>query len=297
MRNNKHKSKILLAVLVALLATFISYATFSNMQNELNEQKKMIAEMSKDSNSQKPANYAYAIALTDLMAGQTVTENQLVLKDFDEENPVAFQKRSDVIGKVLLKNIHMGEVFTASHFAEVSNDDVSLREGYRAITLPADNFQGKAKSMTQGKFVDIYSTIPDNNWFLEHVRILAFDDAKLDDGKDKKQPASNILTASSITFEVPVSSISDFISNTSKGRLVLVVRDENDRMVRKIVKKSFSSSGNNYSDFKNLSKIPSAPPISDLSGISDLPEPIQPSVHTPSVEVIEANVKSKVTFD
>lgn len=298
MRNNKNKSKILLALLVALLATLISYATFSNMQNQLSEQKRMIDDLQKNPENKISSTYTYAIALSDLVAGEPVSENDVVLKDFDEENPVAFTKRSDIVGKVLLKNITAGDVFTVSHIANVSNDVVSLREGYRAITLPADNFQGKSKSMEQGKFVDIYSTIPDNNWFLEHVRILSFDDAKLEEKNNKKASASNILTASSITFEVPVGAISEFISNTSKGRLVLVVRDENDKLVRKIVKKS-SSVSNNYvsNNYKSLSKIPSAPPISDFSGISDLPEPIQPSVHSPSVEVIEANVKSRVTFD
>lgn len=302
MRTNKNTSKIVLAVTVAFLATMISYSAFSKMQSQMSEQQKIIESMQTTKTGDQVADYAYAVATKDLAAGEIVSDKDVDFKQFDIENKAAFENRSDVVNKVLLKDIVAGETFTNAHIAKISNDDVTLKDGYRALTLPADNFQGKSEAMKTGSVVDIYSTAVDSNWFLEGVRLVSFESSK-PAVPGVAPTAPTIMDASAITFEVPADQIAYFISNVSKGKLMLVTRNASDKAIaRKPVKKHTSDMAHSYPSLPNL---PSAVPIANLPGakgsgadnLSGLPQPIQPTVQQPSVEVIEANVKSKVTFD
>lgn len=317
MRTNKNTSKIILAVTVAFLAMIISYSAFSNMHKQLTEQQKLIELMQKTKSTESKGDYAYAVALKDLKAGEIVSDQDVDFKQFSQENSNAFENRSDVVNKVLLQDISSGNMFTSAHIAKISSDEVSLKEGYRALTLPADNFQGKSQTMKQGSLVDIYSESSNNNWVLENVRIISFGDDKK--GSTSANSSTDIMNASEITFEVSADDISDFISNTSKGKLVLVARSANDKMVvHKKAKRSPNRSSNVSSNYipsygsnydqsygssyeanynytpSSLPKLPASVPVSNLS---KLPRSNQSSVGTRSVELIEANVKSKVTFD
>lgn len=292
MRTNKNTSKIILATIVAILATIISYSAFNNMHNQLDEQQKLIEVMQKTQAAENRNNYAYAIAKNDLKSGEIVSDEDVDFKQFETTNTSAFENRSDIVNKVLLKDISGGEVFTNIHIAKISNDDGNLRAGYRALTLPADNFQGKSDKMIPGSFVDIYSSSGENDWTLENVKIMSLEGSKTDSAGGS---VGGITNANAITFEVPADSISSFISNTSKGKLVLVVRGASDKKPTR--KKSKPSYDGNYSAISDssLPNLPKSVPISNFP--SGLPQPIQPAVQQSSVEVIEANVKSKVTFD
>lgn len=294
MRTNKNNSKIILAALVAILATIISYSAFKNMNSQLEDQKKLIEVMqnTKASESDGEDNYAYAVSTADLKAGEIVADSDVDFKQFNAVNNGAFENRSDVVNKVLLKDISNGEVFTTVHIAKISSDDTTLADGYRALTLPADSFQGRSAQMIPGSFVDIYSADSGNDWVLEKVKILSTESGSPGSGQASAE------NAASITFEVAADTISDFISNISKSKLVLVARSANDK---KIVHKKAKHSSSYGSSIPSLPNIPSAVPISNFSGVSGgmsgLPQPIQPTIQPSSVEVIEANVKSKVTFD
>lgn len=301
MRTNKNTSKIIIAITVAILATFISYSAFSNMQNELNEKQKLIDVIQKTQASAKDETYAYAIAKSDLKTGQIVSDEDVDFKQFDGINTNAFENRSDVVNKVLLKDISNGEIFTTDYIAKISKDDISLKDGCRALTLPANNFQGRSDTMTPGTAIDIYSASGTDNWVLENIRIISFESEKKATTDSTDNSAASITNANSITFEVPVDSISDFISNVSKGKLVLVARGSNDKKIyhKKPKLPNYNTNYSNYNNYSEASypalpKLPKSMPIKNLSG---LPQPIQPVAQQPAVEVIEANVKSKVTFD
>lgn len=299
MRSNKNRSKIILAFTVALLATLISYTGFKNMHNQLSEQQRLIDLMQKTSAATTAAkeNYAYAVATVDLKSGEIVTDTDVDFKQFNAINSNAFDNRSDVINKVLLKDIKSGDTFTTAHIAKISNDDVSLQDGYRALTLPADNFQGKSDTMKIGSCVDVYSASADSAWVLENVKLMSFESGK---SANANSPAPGIMEASAITFEVPADSISDFISNISKSKLVLVARSANDKKVFHKKVNAPHGGGFNAGSMSSLPNLPKSVPINNLPGgsnLSGLPQPIKPLAQQPSVEVIEANVKSKVTFD
>lgn len=306
MRTNKNTSKIILAVIVAFLATMISYSSFSNMSSKLNEQQKLIELMQKTKAKEYKENYAYAVAKSDLKAGEIVSDEDVDFKQYSSIDTNAFENRSDVVNKVLLQDITAGSTFTTAHIAKVSNDDITLKDGYRALTLPADNFQGKSNKMLVGSNVDIYSASKDSEWDLENIKIISFESAKgLSSAAATAgtgsiaQPAVDINNATAITFEVAANSIADFISNASKSKLVLVARNPNDRKVSP-KKHSYQTSPRNYSSgYSSLPNLPSSVPISSMSdgNMSGLPQPIKPEVQSQSVELIEANVKSKVTFD
>lgn len=290
MRNNKTTIKIILALIVAFLATLISYNVFNNLQSQVSEKEKLIEVMQKTQADNRKETYAYAVATADLKSGQIVSDEDVDFKQFDTMNSDAFENRSDVVNKILLKNISSGEVFTTAHIAKISNDDVTLKDGYRALTLPSDNFQGRSDTMTPGTFIDICSSSSDSSWVLEHIKIMSFENNGKSSVSDKTVTINN---ASAITFEVPVDNITDFISNISKGKLVLVARGQNDK---KIYHKTPKPTYNDYSvgAYSELPNLPKSVPIKNLSG---LPEPFSPDIQQPSVEVIEANVKSKVTFE
>lgn len=287
MRKNKNTSKIILALIVAILATVISYSGFKNMNSQLTEKQKLIELMEKTKVNEYKNNFAYAVAKDNLKAGEIVSDEDVDFKQFEIENKGAFENRSDVVNKILLQDIASGDVFTTAHIAQISSDNVSLQDGYRAVTLPAGNFEGKTDKMTVGSLVDIYSTASGDDWVMEGVKILGFEGGKLG--------ATKMTGASGITFEVSADAISDFISGVSKNGLMLVERKAGDNAVfhKKKSKPAYKPS---YSDtsIPSLPNLPSSVPIGNFSG---LPQPIQPVVPESSVELIEANVKSKVTFD
>lgn len=295
MKKNKNTSKIILAAIVAVLMAVISYSHFSNINSELAEKQKLIDMMQQTKGgANQNATYAYAVAKTDLKAGEIVSDDDVDFKQFETIDTNAFENRSDVVNKVLLQDITTGSVFTTSHIAKISKDDLTLKEGCRALTLPADSFQGKSQSMLPGTSVDIYSSIPGDSWILENIKILSFEGVKKTLAPGEK---SNIEDATSITFQVTTDSISDFISNVSKGRLVLVARGAHDT---KITHKKPLPSMSNFipKSSPSLPNLPASVPITNLPGGSaGLPQPIQPVIQSPAVELIEANVKSKVTFD
>lgn len=303
MRKNKNTSKIILATIVAGLATMISYTVFNNMQSELAGKEQMI-ELMQNSKPQTPAaNFAYAIATRDLKAGEIVADGDVDFKPFPQADTTAFENRTDVVNKVLLQDIAMGTVFTSAQIAKVAggSGDLTLKAGYRSLTLPADSFQGRSSKMTVGTSVDIISASDESSWALDNVKILALESSA------PGAAATNITNASSVDFEVPVGSIADFISNVSKSKLVLVARNPKDKQSarKRTSRSSGSSSGKSFgggygSSMGSLPNLPNAaPPISNLPGgdVSGLPAPIKPAAPAQEVEMIEANVKSKVTFD
>lgn len=291
MRKNKNTSKIILAVIAAILATMITFSALNNQQKELFEKQRLIDLMQKTKVDMASAEtYAYAISTKDLKAGEIVSDADVDFKEFKIKDPNDFENRSDVVNKILLRDITTGEPFTTSHIAKVSSDDLTLKDGYRALTLPADNFQGKSAKMVVGSSVDILSAGTSDDWGMENVRIIAFEGNKTVGSTSAPQDITN---ANAVTFEISAAEIADFITNVSKNRLVLVARSANDKKTfRKKAKPvpSYSSSAS----YPSLPNLPKAPTIENMSG---LPQPLMPSAPASEVELIEANVKSKVTFD
>jgi len=328
MRTSKNTTKIIVALSVAFLTTMISYAYFNKMHSQVVEQQQLIDAMQSNGKSaHSVGDYAYAVAKGNLKSGEIVSDQDVDFQQFDVANEDAFDNRSDVVNKVLLKDIAAGATFTHAHIAQISNDNVSLREGYRALTLPADNFQGRSPNMKQGSLVDIYPTTGDGTWILENVKLLSFASSTGaapaagsagSTGINGITGITGIMSANEITFEVSASDISGFISNVSKGKLMLVTRNPNDKKI--IHKRIRTGNSNNYGSgyggnyhasspsgaYSPLPDLPSSVPISNFpasaskhkksGSLSGLPQPIQPAIQQQAVELIEANVKSKVTF-
>jgi Flp pilus assembly protein CpaB len=279
MRKNKNTSKIILATIVAILAAMVSYSAFNSLHQQVSEQKQLINLMHKTKSGKKKKNekYSYAIAKKNLKAGNTLKHTDFKFKDFEEKSLTKIKNKSQLIGKILLKNIDKDEAFTMKHIGNASTD-VIIKEGYRALTMKSSNFEGKSNKMQVGTSVDIYSTSKRTKWSLEDIRI-----ADIEGRSGRK---SNLVDSASVTFEVPVDKISEFISNASKTKMVLVARGPNSKPKKKQEKPKISEPA--------LPNLPSAPPIENLSG---LPLPLQPEASPVEIELIEANVKSKVRFD
>jgi len=288
MRTNKNTSKIILAIVVALLATMISYSSFNNMQAQLGEKEKILETLQ---GSDTIKDFSYAVATKDLKAGELVADDDIDFSSFSTPTFGAFENRSDVVNKVLLKDIIKGTVFTDSYIAKISGDEIELKEGFRALTLPAEKFQGKSNRMKTGSNVDILSDF-EGGWSMEGVKIIGLEG-------EKGLPAGDIINAKTITFEVPADDMADLIMSISKGNSILVSRNPGDKKIGLKKKKSPASTYSANDSYSSLPNLPANVPISDYpsSGVSGLPQPIAPLSNAPSVEVIEANVKTKVTFD
>ena len=103
MRKNKNTSKIILAFIVAILATMITYSALNNQQKELDGKEKLIELMQNTKvQSANVGDYAYAVATKDLKAGELVADGDVDFKQFPHADAKAFENRSDVINKVLL---------------------------------------------------------------------------------------------------------------------------------------------------------------------------------------------------
>lgn len=291
MRKNKNTSKIILAAAAAILATMITFSALNNQQRELSEKQKLIDLMQKTKASMTASTetYAYAISTKDLKAGEIVSDADVDFKEFDTKEINDFENRSDVVNKVLLKDITVGEPFTAGHIAKVSSDDLTLKDGYRALTLPSDNFQGKSTKMVVGSSVDIIGASDSEDWGLENIRLIDFEGNR---AVGTTGAPSDVTTANSITFEVPADEIANFITNISRNKLVLVARSPNDKKTFR--KKSKPAPSYSASSYPSLPNLPKTVPFENMSG---LPQPLMPSAPASEVELIEANVKSKVTFD
>lgn len=301
MRKNKNTSKIILALIVAFLAMAGSYSGFKNMNSELEEKNRLIQLMQTTNKPKDQGDYAYAVAKINLKAGEIISDEDVDFQSFTTINTSAFDNRSNVVNKILLKDINSGDVFTNAHIAQISSDDLTLKEGYRALTLPMSNFQGQSASMTLGSYVDIYSMSPESDWASEKTKIIGIDGGSSASGTGAKVADKGLLGASTVTFEVSTNDLSDFISNVAKGNLILVARNQNDKKIvhrkSKAPKIDIGSMGNfSPSSIPTLPNFPasSPEPVSNLSG---LPQPVSPVNSSSSVEVIEANVKSQVTFD
>lgn len=276
---------------MAIVATVFSFGAFNGLNSNLYEkeralkEKDQLIELMKKSQStkrDKKTTYRYFVANKDLKAGHKLEKSDIDQKTFETKKIDSVKSEKDLVGKILLKSISDGQAFSISHVPSLLDSGIELKKGYRALTLPAASFQGKTNDMEVGTSVDVFTSSSKNNWSLENIRIIGLESRTGDD--------SSMLNSQSITFEVPASDIQNFISNSSRNKMVLVARSPYDTTSKKrsVVKKSVAP------EDTVLPSLPKAPEIKNLSG---LPDPLQPDSSSYEVEMIEANVKSKVQFE
>ena len=141
--------------------------------------------------------------------------------------------------------------------------------------------------MEKGLLVDLFGTGSNSDWRMEKVKILSLE------GHSKSEEVADITKAKSVTFEIAANDVAEFISNASKGRMVLVGRNQNDTKVSAKTKVKPKVENNDFGA-KTLPTLPRSPEIENLGS---LPDPIEPLYQPPSVELIKANQKTTITFE
>ncbi|MGM0379995.1 MAG: Flp pilus assembly protein CpaB [Bacillota bacterium] len=169
----KNTSLVLLIISI-IIAGFLSYAIFINLQNEPAqdlEKKTMI------------------VASQDLKVNQKVTEDMIekkeVQKDFDLKS--YYLEKSEVIGKFVYDDILKGEGFHKSRLSD-NKDTIlinSIEKNHRAITIAINKYDGVSDLIKPGNFIDIYLFLPEKSGkeellypnvaklFLQNVKVLS----------------------------------------------------------------------------------------------------------------------------
>lgn len=167
-------TSVLLLIISIVIAGFLSYAIFINLQNETPqdlEKKTMI------------------VASQDLKTNQKVTgemiETKKVQKEFDLQN--YYLEKSEIVGKFVYDDILKGEGFHKSRLSD-NKDTIlinSIPENHRAITIAINKYDGVSDLIKPGNFIDIYLFLPEKSGkeellypniaklFLQNVKVLS----------------------------------------------------------------------------------------------------------------------------
>lgn len=308
-KSNK-KKKIIIAVCAGIIAAFGIFssvnkkdAMIDKLSQELNTQKAQLANISQNisgSINDISANKA-VIAKKDIPAG-TIINNEIIEEKHFEQALIpsdANKNLYSLIGKVAAKDIKSGEFVKKADIMENNYNGLDLPSGMRAITIPVSYLQGLGSYMSKGSRVDIISTTKTDSSkpqvILQDVKIISLEGVS--DGDN--QPATK---ATSITFQIPAELSANIVDAMMSGKLQIVARNLTDRVKVKSSTTSTKNRNKTVSSIKNVSNftLPEIPAITGIpsSSMSGLPSPAMPSLApTKKVELIQANVKSEVTFD
>ena len=176
---NKNGRKILISLLVGIIVACLSLNTFSDMQKKIREQDQLITVMKQYTEELNGKKHMYITAARNMEAGETVTENDIKITAFDEEQNDAISSKDMVIGNVLLEAVKAGQVLTGYVFTGVLQDgqNLDLRDGYRALTLSTATLDGMSKDMKTGSLIDVFSKGKDS-FVLSKVKILSLEPAE-----------------------------------------------------------------------------------------------------------------------
>lgn len=307
---NKNIKNIFISLLIGAGISYYAYDLYSKQQKQIVEQNQLIQVMKLRDEQLAKQTFTYFVPIKDLEAGTTVTVMDIKKTTVSQKQNDAITSQNNIIGSVLLSPVKEGQILTEQDFTKVIiKDDKKLREGFRALTVSVDALDGLASDMKEGTLIDIFSKSSSEGKILSKIKIISLVPIKQETVVDKaansvanepvkKEPIA-ITQAKSATFEVPINKVQDFVEMYSSGKIMLVMRPVGDDTVIKTKKEEKqkakeNSQKNNY----DSAKLPSLPVVQTYEdpSINELPSPIRLNSYTNSVEIIEANSKTKVSF-
>lgn len=318
MRSKQNKKKMLIATVIGVFAGVAMLSSSNGQRDMINglntrlmEQDKVIASLknSPSTGGVTPVQINKAVfAKADLAAGTSISPENAEVKDI---NPALAPRNgyadiSALIGKTLAAPVKAGDYITKDKIAVIPDgSSLNLAPGMRAVTLPIDSIKGLASYVVVGSRVDILPMGTRNGVqdVLQNIKILSLEN-------DPATPSNVIASkATGITFEVPTSMVYGLVSAATDGKLQVIARSPNDKSTTATIRHSaprYSSHSEAALPPLNmqLPKVPGNISIVPEKGLTPekslggLPEPTEPP-KPPSrkVELIQANVKSEVSFD
>ncbi|OGH96400.1 MAG: Flp pilus assembly protein CpaB [Candidatus Melainabacteria bacterium GWF2_32_7] len=316
MRPKKNKRKLLIAITIGVVVSFIIFSTLGNYNKKLQEQNQLINSLKNTASSalnkttSDPDMIKIVVAKKPLASGTKLTKETLDLKEFKITGlpPGHIKNIDSIIGFTLNKNINENDPITTSLLKELQTKTLEIPQGLRAITIPIEYIQGFASYINIGSKLDIVAASRESaehqgKLIVQNVKIISFEKGEVPSSVEGQKP---IETITGITIELPAVQTQKLVEAMVKGKLQLVTRNTHDNEVIKVADKpkpkieSLSRNAELPINF-NPPAIPNSmlPPI-NAKNIGDLPLPATPkkaSKPPQKVELIQANVKSDVTFN
>jgi Flp pilus assembly protein CpaB len=317
MRAKPNKRKLIIAVFAGIIASFLVLNIAGNLNRKIQEQNDVISNLKQRAsdtakNISQNEDEEVVVAKTNISAGTQFSTSNIEIKSLDAKTiPSGSIKSLDaILGMTANEDITLDSPIIASKIVEFNKKILDIPPGMRAITIPIESIQGFASYISIGTKIDIVSMEKSDNLpdlILQNVRIIAFETGA--------KPASGGNTpsgsVSGITILAPANGIPRLVGAIAKGKLQLVTRNEEDNeyVAAPNPKAKAVAAAPPIANI-NPGKL-SLPPVittpavtlppSNLSGLSSLPAPATPPRRPPKppkkVELIQANVKTDVTFD
>ncbi len=307
MRSKRNKKKIIIATVFAVLATSVLF-------NSINAQKALIAELDRKIQQQQKAaqtgnasqqevvpegpekeKFKAVVAADDINVGDIFTLHKLKIEEFFEDELPSnyFKTPALVVGKKASKNIIPGAFITPAEVQVTDMNTIDIPKDVRAVTIPAENFEGLASHIIVGSRVDILKKGKPPEFIAQNVSIVAFEEPTNINNpqpKTKKSEAESAnLTAKkagAITFLIPVDIVSDLVFAMSNNKLQLIARNSGDDKI--IMPESDLPPPPSFDQVTSMPDVPKE---------VDLPPPKMPKPEPRKVEIIKANTVSSIEFD
>lgn len=172
----------------------------------------------------------------------TLIESQhIIMRDFPA-NAIHSEAKLDIeeiLGKYTSTDIVAREQILESRLLE-SIDDVLpsvIRDGYRAISISTNEYQGVGDMLTSGNFVDLVVYLPEKSRkdeiireeqtqiFIENVKVLAVSRVTLPGATAHEEEVPDRY---SVTLEVPVNLTKEIVLAENIGVVEILLRGEDD---------------------------------------------------------------------
>lgn len=172
------------------------------------------------------------VAKVDITIKTKITEEMVELKKVPREyiQPGALTKLSDVVGKVTLVPVVIGEQLSSTRISVITKQmglSIKIPANKRAVSVEVDAAASIAQLIQPSDMVDVLCTLEEFNrtvTILQNIEILAIDQKMENSQKESGKVESQVIA----TFALTSSDAEKIVMASNKGRLRLVLRPVND---------------------------------------------------------------------
>ena len=141
----------LFAAVTAIAALLFAWLAFQTSREQEARQVHREAE-----SLEGPANWSKAVvAFSPLPQGEAIAETAVKLVPVSIPPAEGFSRLEDVVGKVPVAKVHVGEPLLQRHFTEASALSRALGEDERAVAIPVNEVVGVGGLIEPGDLVDV----------------------------------------------------------------------------------------------------------------------------------------------
>ncbi|EKE02831.1 MAG: Flp pilus assembly protein CpaB [uncultured bacterium] len=310
MRPKQNKKKLVIAITVGVLVSLVLFSQIGGVNKRVQEQiqianaykKQLDAERAQKKDATSVDSVQIVVAKSLLLKDTKLTKEMLELKDHKIAalRPEHIKNMDSIVGCTLNVSLNPGEPITTWLLKELQPKTLEVPQGMRAITIPIEYIQGLASYVEIGSKLDLHSASRENTkekgeLIVQNIKVIAFEKKEQPSPVEGQKPIEAI---SAVTIEVPAAKTAKLVEAMVNGKLQLALRNINDDEIIALPKKAVAQAP----PFNPPPSLPTSilPPI-NMKNINDLPVPAappkKPSKPPATVEFIQANVKSEVTFN